>query len=110
MSTPCASLVASALPLRALANDDTRRLAAGLAVGLLAAGIGARLLAAAPSVLWTEVLVQGVIAGAGTLLTYAKMVSLLGPSRAAIFPALAPGLLVAVTASSQSPSPSLSRR
>jgi len=60
-------------------------------VFLLATG-GARLLAAAPAVLWTEVLVQGLIAGAGTLFTYAKMVSLLGPSRAAIFPALAPGL------------------
>lgn len=35
---------------------------------------------------------QGVIAGAGTLYTYSKMVSLLGPSRAAVFPALAPGL------------------
>jgi drug/metabolite transporter (DMT)-like permease len=55
--------------------------------------IGAtRLLAAAPHVFWTEVLVQGVIAGAGTLFTYAKMVSLLGPARAAVFPALAPGL------------------
>jgi drug/metabolite transporter (DMT)-like permease len=43
-------------------------------------------------VLWVEVLVQGVIAGAGTLYTYSKMVSLLGPSRAAVFPALAPGL------------------
>jgi drug/metabolite transporter (DMT)-like permease len=53
---------------------------------------GARLIAAAPLTLWTEVLVQGLIAGAGTLFTYAKMVSLLGPSRAAIFPALAPGL------------------
>jgi drug/metabolite transporter (DMT)-like permease len=53
---------------------------------------GARLVAAAPAVLWIEVLVQGVIAGAGTLFTYAKMVSLLGPSRAAVFPALAPGL------------------
>jgi drug/metabolite transporter (DMT)-like permease len=53
---------------------------------------GARLIEAAPSVLWAEVLVQGVIAGAGTLFTYAKMVSLLGPSRAAVFPALAPGL------------------
>ena len=42
--------------------------------------------------LWVEVLVQGVIAGAGTLYTYSKMVSLLGPSRAAVFPALAPGL------------------
>ncbi len=61
----------------------TSRMALGIAVGLLAA---------APLVLWTEVLVQGLIAGAGTLFTYAKMVSLLGPSRAAIFPALAPGL------------------
>lgn len=51
-----------------------------------------RLQAAAPGVFWIEVLVQGVIAGSGTLYTYAKMVSLLGPSRAAIFPALAPGL------------------
>lgn len=51
-----------------------------------------RLLAAAPQVLWTEVLVQGVIAGAGTLFTYARMVALLGPGRAAVFPALAPGL------------------
>jgi drug/metabolite transporter (DMT)-like permease len=51
-----------------------------------------RLLQVAPQVLWTEVLVQGVIAGSGTLFTYAKMVSLLGPARAAVFPALAPGL------------------
>jgi drug/metabolite transporter (DMT)-like permease len=56
-----------------------------------------RLMAVAPQVLWTEVLVQGVIAGAGTLFTYAKMVSLLGPGRAAVFPALAmAGLIVAV--------------
>ena len=53
---------------------------------------GEQLMAAAPQVLWVEVLVQGVIAGAGTLYTYSKMVSLLGPSRAAVFPALAPGL------------------
>jgi drug/metabolite transporter (DMT)-like permease len=44
------------------------------------------------SVIGVEVLVQGVIAGAGTLYTYSKMVSLLGPARAAVFPALAPGL------------------
>jgi drug/metabolite transporter (DMT)-like permease len=50
------------------------------------------LIAATPDVFWTEVLVQGVIAGAGTLYTYSKMVSLLGASRAAVFPALAPGL------------------
>ncbi|MFO1312512.1 MAG: DMT family transporter [Burkholderiales bacterium] len=53
---------------------------------------GARLWAAEPSTFWAEVLVQGVIAGAGTLFTYAKMVTLLGPARAAVFPALAPGL------------------
>ncbi len=53
---------------------------------------GAGLMSAAPHVVWVEVLVQGVIAGAGTLYTYSKMVSLLGPSRAAVFPALAPGL------------------
>lgn len=52
----------------------------------------AGLTAAASSVLWTEVLVQGVIAGCGTLFTYSKMVSILGPARAAVFPALAPGL------------------
>ena len=53
---------------------------------------GTGLVHAAPEVLWIEVLVQGVIAGVGTLYAYAKMVSLLGPSRAAMFPALAPGL------------------
>jgi drug/metabolite transporter (DMT)-like permease len=51
-----------------------------------------RLLAVAPLVLWTEVIVQGLIAGAGTLYTYSKMVALLGPARAAVFPALAPGI------------------
>ena len=50
------------------------------------------LVAASSKVFWTEALVQGLIAGAGTLFTYARMVSLLGAARAAIFPALAPGL------------------
>jgi drug/metabolite transporter (DMT)-like permease len=53
---------------------------------------GEGLLASEPNVFWVEVLIQGVIAGAGTLYTYSKMVSLLGPSRASVFPALAPGL------------------
>jgi drug/metabolite transporter (DMT)-like permease len=52
----------------------------------------ARLLATAPSVVWAELLVQGLVAGAGTLYTYSKMVALLGPARAAVFPALAPGI------------------
>lgn len=51
-----------------------------------------RLLQVPWQVLWTEVLVQGVVAGTGTLFTYASMVRLLGPARAAVFPALAPGL------------------
>lgn len=51
-----------------------------------------RLLAAAPSVVWIEVLIQGLIAGTGTLFTYSKMVELLGAARAAVFPVLAPGL------------------
>ncbi len=78
-------------PLLATAVVSFSALVTYVPVYLLATG-GARLLAAAPAVVWTEVLVQGLIAGAGTLFTYAKMVSLLGPSRAAIFPALAPGL------------------
>lgn len=53
---------------------------------------GEGLVLATPYVVWVEVIVQGVIAGAGTLYSYSKMVSLLGPSRAAVFPALAPGL------------------
>lgn len=53
---------------------------------------GVGLMHASLSVVGIEVLVQGVIAGAGTLYTYSKMVSLLGPARAAVFPALAPGL------------------
>ena len=51
-----------------------------------------RLSATATSVLWIELLIQGLIAGVGTLYTYSKMVSLLGPARAAVFPALAPGI------------------
>lgn len=43
-------------------------------------------------ILLVQVLVQGVIAGAGTLYAYGKTVALLGPARAAVFPALAPCL------------------
>jgi drug/metabolite transporter (DMT)-like permease len=44
------------------------------------------------SLLAIEVWVQGVLAGTGTVYTYAKTVQLLGTARAAIFPALIPGL------------------
>ncbi len=78
-------------PLLATAVISFSALCSYVPVYLLLGG-GARLLATAPSVLAVELLVQGLIAGAGTLYTYAKMVSLLGPARAAMFPALAPGL------------------
>lgn len=53
---------------------------------------GERLLNADSGLVAIQVAVQGVIAGVGTLYTYSKMVALLGPARAAVFPALAPGL------------------
>lgn len=78
-------------PLLATAVISASALLTYLPVYLIVTG-GAGLAAVPAQVLWTEVLVQGVIAGAGTLLTYATMVKLLGPARAAVFPALAPGL------------------
>jgi drug/metabolite transporter (DMT)-like permease len=54
-------------------------------------GIG-RLASADGSLLRIEVLVQGVLAGAGTIYTYARAVQYLGAARAAVFPALVPGL------------------
>ncbi len=51
-----------------------------------------RLLAASPDLLLVEALVQGVVSGAGSLYAYGKMVSMLGAARAAIFPAIAPGM------------------
>jgi drug/metabolite transporter (DMT)-like permease len=78
-------------PLLATAVVSLSALVTYVPVYFLSVGVD-RLMAVVPQVFWTEVLVQGVIAGAGTLFTYAKMVSLLGPGRAAIFPALAPGL------------------
>lgn len=78
-------------PLLATAVVSLSALLTYVPVYFVSVGVG-RLMSVAPHVFWTEVLVQGVIAGAGTLFTYAKMVSLLGPGRAALFPALAPGL------------------
>jgi drug/metabolite transporter (DMT)-like permease len=43
------------------------------------------------SLLAIEVWVQGILAGAGTIYTYARTVQYLGAARAAIFPALVPG-------------------
>jgi len=78
-------------PLLATAVISFSALVTYVPAYLLLGGM-ARLIATTPRVLMVEVLVQGLIAGAGTLYTYAKMVSLLGAARAAVFPALAPGL------------------
>jgi drug/metabolite transporter (DMT)-like permease len=51
-----------------------------------------RLAHADGSLLAMEIWVQGVLAGTGTVYTYAKAVESLGAARAAIFPALVPGL------------------
>jgi drug/metabolite transporter (DMT)-like permease len=51
-----------------------------------------RLLRASTSLLLVEGLVQGVGAGIGSLFLYAKTVQILGAARAAVFPALAPGI------------------
>lgn len=78
-------------PLLATAVISFSALISYVPIYLLLGG-GVRLLTNTPRVLMIEVLVQGLIAGVGTLYTYAKMVSLLGAARAAVFPALAPGL------------------
>jgi drug/metabolite transporter (DMT)-like permease len=51
-----------------------------------------RLANADGSLLGIEVLVQRVLAGAGTIYTYAREVQYLGAARATVFPALVPGL------------------
>lgn len=48
--------------------------------------------AATTSLVWTEVLVQGVLAGACVIYASAKTVQMLGASRAAIFPVMTPAL------------------
>lgn len=78
-------------PIRATAVISFFALMTYVPIYLWTTGIG-QLSAIHPPLFWIEVLVQGVVAGGGTLFTYAKMVSLLGPARAALFPALAPAL------------------
>jgi drug/metabolite transporter (DMT)-like permease len=78
-------------PLLATAVISVSALLTYVPAYIVLEGFG-RWASASASVLWTELLVQGVIAGTGTLFTYATMVRLLGPARAAVFPALAPGL------------------
>ena len=78
-------------PLQATAMVSFFALVTYVPVYLVTVG-PAPLMSAAPHLLWVEAMVQGVVGGAGTLYAYSKMVELLGASRAAIFPALAPGI------------------
>lgn len=57
-------------------------------------GDTAALLAHGPRVLITQALVQGVLSGLLAVFAFARAVVLLGPLRAALFPALVPGLAV----------------
>lgn len=78
-------------PMQATAVISWAALLSFVPVYLLTADLS-RLAHMSTGSLLTQILVQGVIAGCGTLYTYGKMVSILGPARAAVFPALAPGL------------------
>jgi drug/metabolite transporter (DMT)-like permease len=78
-------------PIRATAVISFFALMTYVPIYLWTTGFG-QLSSISPPLFWIEVLVQGVVAGGGTLFTYAKMVSFLGPARAALFPALAPAL------------------
>ena len=78
-------------PLLATAMISLAALLTYVPIYLAVVGLD-RLLAAELTTLLVEIVVQGLIAGAGTLYAYSKMVALLGPGRAAVFPALAPGL------------------
>jgi len=53
-----------------------------------------RLLAAAPSMLLAQALVQGVLSGVVAVLAFTKAASLIGTARAAVFPALVPAVAV----------------
>lgn len=55
-----------------------------------------RLLAASPGELLTQVAVQGVLAGVVAVIAYSRAVQLLGPGRAAVFPALVPAAAIAI--------------
>ena len=53
-----------------------------------------RILAADPGMVVAQVLVQGVLSGVASVLAISKAVQLLGPSRAAIFPAITPAAAI----------------
>jgi drug/metabolite transporter (DMT)-like permease len=58
-------------------------------------GVG-RLAGIAPTMLVAQVLVQGVLSGVVAVIAYTRAVQLLGPARAAIFPALVPAIAILI--------------
>lgn len=56
----------------------------------------ARLLAAAPDMLLAQVIVQGVLSGVVATIAFTRAVQLIGPARAAVFPALVPAVAIVV--------------
>lgn len=55
-----------------------------------------RLLAADPSMLFAQVIVQGLLSGVVAVLAFTKTVQMIGPARAAIFPAMVPAVAVLI--------------
>lgn len=64
-----------------------------------------RLLALPPSILFTQILVQGLLAGVAAIVAYGRAVSHLGASGAALFPALVPAatLLIGIPVTGEFP-------
>jgi drug/metabolite transporter (DMT)-like permease len=81
-------------PLQATASVSV--LSAAIYVPIYLAGDGlARLLAADPGLLVAQIVVQGVLSGVVAVLAFTRATQLLGPGKAALFPALVP--VVAIT-------------
>ena len=53
-----------------------------------------RVLAAAPAMLIAQIIVQGVLSGVVAVIAFSKTAQLLGPARAAVFPAMVPAVAI----------------
>lgn len=82
-------------PLPATAAVSVLSAAAFLPGYLLLEG-PSRLLSADPSMLFAQVIVQGVLSGVVAVLAFTKTVQMIGPARAAIFPAMVPAVAVLI--------------
>lgn len=66
-----------------------------LPIYLIAVGVD-RLLATAPLMLIAQIIVQGVLSGVVSVIAYSRAVQLLGPGRAATFPAMVPAVAILI--------------